>query len=333
MTVKIRTAGLFLIALLAAALLPSAASGSVVIGSTLASPPDSNGTCGPPCTIAQTVSSSPLKSPVNGVVVSWSTLGGSGTIGTNADLRLRIIRDAGGGSYTAVRSGPTTSIPPSAGHPMITTPVNPGLPIDQNDYVGVDLLGGAIAQRGATGFTYALWQPPLLDGTTRAPDVTAARETLIAATLEADCDNDGLGDETQDTNLSSCPPGTTPIGPAPTLPSGAPATCRGKPATIVGTNGSDARTGSQGQDVIVALGGNDKLSGLAGNDVICGGKGNDTLKGGAGNDFLGGQKGNDKLSGQKGNDKLSGKAGNDKLKGGPGKDTLKGGAGKDEQVQ
>ena len=94
-----------------------------------------------------------------------------------------------------------------------------------------------------------------------------------------------------------------------------PPTCKGKPATIVGTNGSDVRKGTPGKDVIVGLGANDKLSGLAGNDLICGGAGKDTLNGG------------------KGKDKLYGEAGKDTLKGGPGKDILKGGAGKDRQVQ
>jgi hypothetical protein len=92
-------------------------------------------------------------------------------------------------------------------------------------------------------------------------------------------------------------------------------TCKGQPATIVGTNGRDVRKGTSGKDVMVGLGGNDKLSGLAGNDLICGGAGKDTLKGG------------------KGNDKLFGGAGKDTLKGGPGKDKLNGGAGKDKQVQ
>ena len=98
---------------------------------------------------------------------------------------------------------------------------------------------------------------------------------------------------------------------APTPRGQAPHTCKGKPATIVGTNGSDVRKGTPGKDVIVGLGANDKLSGLAGNDLICGGAGKDTLNGG------------------KGKDKLYGEAGKDTLKGGPGKDILKGGAGKD----
>ena len=99
------------------------------------------------------------------------------------------------------------------------------------------------------------------------------------------------------------------------LQSAAPPRCKGKPASIAGTNGNDVRKGTSGKDVIVGLGGNDKLSGLAGNDLICGGAGKDTLKGG------------------KGNDKLYGEAGKDTLKGGPGKDKLKGGAGKDKQIQ
>jgi RTX calcium-binding nonapeptide repeat (4 copies) len=92
-------------------------------------------------------------------------------------------------------------------------------------------------------------------------------------------------------------------------------TCKGNPATIVGTDGKDVGKGTSGKDVMVGLGGNDKLSGLAGNDLICGGAGKDTLKGG------------------KGDDKLYGEADKDTLKGGAGNDKLKGGAGKDKQVQ
>jgi Ca2+-binding RTX toxin-like protein len=132
----------------------------------------------------------------------------------------------------------------------------------------------------------------------------------VIARVEPDCDNDGLGDQTQDTNLSSCAPGTTPTGPI-TGPSGAPVTCKGVNATIVGTDGNDVRTASPGKDVIAGLGGSDTLSGLAGNDVICGGAGKDNLMGGKGKDSLLGQKGKDAL------------------KGGPGRDLCKGGKGTD----
>jgi hypothetical protein len=107
----------------------------------------------------------------------------------------------------------------------------------------------------------------------------------------------------------------TPPTPGPAVgPGGTPVFCKGKPATIVGTNGNDVSSGTPARDVMVGLGGNDSLSGLAGNDLICGGKGKDNLNGG---------KGKDKLYGQKGKDKLRGKAGKDLCVGGPGKDIAK----------
>jgi hypothetical protein len=99
--------------------------------------------------------------------------------------------------------------------------------------------------------------------------------------------------------------------PAATPPSHAPPICNGKPATIVGTDGSDDLDGTQGPDVIVGLGGNDFTSGLGGNDVICGGPGNDLLDGGLGKDRLLGQAGKDALGGQGGKDRCEGGKGID----------------------
>lgn len=70
-------------------------------------------------------------------------------------------------------------------------------------------------------------------------------------------------------------------------------TCRGRPATIVGTAGKDRIRGTAKADVIVALGGNDVVKGRGGNDVICGGAGKDKLDGGAGKDVLVGGPGKD----------------------------------------
>jgi uncharacterized delta-60 repeat protein len=106
--------------------------------------------------------------------------------------------------------------------------------------------------------------------------------------------------------------------------------CKGKKATITGTDGSDRITGTKGNDVIDARGGNDKVKGGGGNDLICGGAGNDRLDGGKGNDRLYGGAGKDTLIGGAGKDSLSGDSGNDSLKGGSGKDKLLGGSGKDK---
>jgi Ca2+-binding RTX toxin-like protein len=106
--------------------------------------------------------------------------------------------------------------------------------------------------------------------------------------------------------LSAVTPPVTAIGPAtapPTGPAATPPTCKGIPATVVGTPGNDVRSGTPARDVLVGLAGNDRLSGLAGNDLICGGSGRDTLKGGEGNDKLYGQKSDDTLKGGPGKDK------------------------------
>lgn len=96
--------------------------------------------------------------------------------------------------------------------------------------------------------------------------------------------------------------------------------CGGRPATIVGTSGSDSLTGTAKADVIVGRGGDDVISGLGGDDRICGGPGSDRLLGGAGHDALYG--GTDKRADGPGGSFLVG----DVLAGGTGDDVLNGGA-------
>jgi uncharacterized delta-60 repeat protein len=90
--------------------------------------------------------------------------------------------------------------------------------------------------------------------------------------------------------------------------------CAGRPATIVGTAGSDRLRGTPGADVIVALDGNDRVIGRGGNDVVCGGAGDDRLSGGAGRDVLRGEQGRDRLLGGPGRDRLVGGPGRDRVR-------------------
>jgi CSLREA domain-containing protein len=148
-------------------------------------------------------------------------------------------------------------------------------------------------------------------------------------TVDRSVANAADGTDIGSVELGPEPPGTPP-GAQPGIPPGAPpggaaaAKCKGKQATLVGTNGANTIRGTGQRDVIAALGGKDKIFGLAGNDLICAGAGKDTVSGGAGND---------KLLGQKGNDTLKGGKGKDTLKGGKGTDILNGGPGKDKEVQ
>ncbi len=105
--------------------------------------------------------------------------------------------------------------------------------------------------------------------------------------------------------------------------------CNGKPATIIGTAGSDILIGTNGLDVINGMGGNDGIDGRGGNDIICGGEGDDILLGGAGKNILLGGNGKDTLSGGLQEDRLNGGFGNDLVIGNDGNDILKGDAGDD----
>lgn len=96
-------------------------------------------------------------------------------------------------------------------------------------------------------------------------------------------------------------------------------TCRGRTATIVGTDSGDDITGTRGNDVIHSLGGFDAVDGRGGNDVICGGPGADSLRGGAGSYRIFGERGGMTSHGR--DDHWAGNA----VRGGPGNDYLSGG--------
>jgi hypothetical protein len=90
--------------------------------------------------------------------------------------------------------------------------------------------------------------------------------------------------------------------------------CKGKNATLVGTNGNDRLVGTSGKDVIAALRGNDRVTGKGGKDLVCGAKGRDRLRGSGGNDRLYGQGDNDRLNGGAGVDLCSGGSGRDRAR-------------------
>jgi uncharacterized repeat protein (TIGR01451 family) len=180
-------------------------------------------------------------------------------------------------------------------------------------------LGTLAASGGGASETVTIRVRPQRDGT--------IRNTARADSAEADPQAQNSSD-TEETRVNPRP------GPPPA------ATCRGLPATKVGTAGSDQLTGTGGPDVIAAFAGNDLIVGLAGPDVICAHRGNDDVGagpqgdrvfGGAGGDEVFGRSGPDLLRGNTGNDALRGNRGNDRLRGGDGSDLCRGGPGFDSQ--
>jgi hypothetical protein len=289
-------------ALVATALMvvPSGAGAATTIGQTF-DPDDAIG-CESDFTRLQGSPGGQYAAPSDGVITRWSFQADA----VAPQLKFKVGRSAGGNDFTMIgESAVVTAVTNTVNSYFVQIPVQAG------DVIGLYTMTFARCARSATGYTLLRKSGDVVPPTQATFTPTAGFQQDVSALLEPDCDKDGLGDETQDTNLSSCAPGTTPTGPI-TGPGGAPVTCKGLNATIVGTNGNDVRTGSLGQDVIAGLGGNDTLSGLGGNDVICGGAGKDLLKGGAGADSL---------LGQKGKDALKGGGGKDLCKGGKGTDT------------
>jgi Ca2+-binding RTX toxin-like protein len=155
---------------------------------------------------------------------------------------------------------------------------------------------------------------PLVDGESWTMSCTLPGEDAVATTVAVD-----RGDVRTVDFDSACAPAVGPDpDPDPVL------TCRGRVATIVGTEFNDidgaALTGTAGRDVIVALEGDDEIRSGAGNDVVCAGEGEDDARGGTGADAIRGDAGDDDIFGGAGRDVLRGNTGTDVLNGGPGRD-------------
>jgi Ca2+-binding RTX toxin-like protein len=280
-----------LVAVTALMAAPAGASAATRVGQTV-DPSSSN--CIPDTFLQSVSPRNQFVVPFDGVITSWSFLGDSVV---PSPLKLK-VGTVGTDSLTIV--GESAFETPAAN--QLNT-FSTRVPTDARDVIGFyfpapfDLARCAALGQPGYGDVVAFGDD-ILPGQSSPTIADAARAHLdVSAILEPDCDKDGLGDETQDQDVSTCP------------------TCKGRRATIVGRRGSDVLSGAPSRDVLVGLGGNDRLRGLAGNDVICGGGGKDTLNGGKGKDTLLGQKGKDTV------------------KGGPGKDKLNGGPGKDKQVQ
>ena len=266
---------------------PSGANAATLVGQTV---DPSSSACSQNNTWLQSVSpNNQFVVPFDGVITSWSHLGGPFP---PPQLKLKVGQV---GVIGLTVTGESAFVTPEAAK-LNTFPTQ--VIARAGEVIGFYHVGSNIADCAATGqagYTDVFANGDILPGATGSPIITEPNTHLdVSALLEPDCDKDGLGDETQDKDLSSpsCPPQLK---------------CKGLALTKVGTNGPDTIIGTAGRDVIAALDGNDKVSGLAGQDVECGGKGKDTLKGG------------------KGKDTLLGQAGKDALRGGGGKDICKGG--------
>jgi hypothetical protein len=191
----------------AALAIPGPAGAAVTIGSNLESAPTLPGLfCqNTPCTAshislpAGSTAPGGLVAPIDGVVVRWR-------IKVENDVTpvaLRITRPGIGAIRTGGGTGPTVT--PSV-NGISTYPIQ--LPIQEGDAVGIDCCheGTLDAFSETTGANYSVWNPRLQDGAPFRVVSPIPQELLVNADIEPDCDGDGFGDETQDSNVSSCHP-------------------------------------------------------------------------------------------------------------------------------
>jgi hypothetical protein len=189
---------------------PSSALAGTTIGQTFV-PTDGFGEV----TVLQTVTpAGEYSAPSSGVITSWSHRAG----GTALLIKLKVARSAGGNDFTIIGSSPLKS--PVLG--QLNTYTDVRIPVQAGDVIGVyNKNAGGLLSRDTAGYAYhsLLGADPSPSDTDTyiAPDpVSPGPQLDVSAILEADCDGDKLGDETQDADTSSCNPAPPPAGTAST---------------------------------------------------------------------------------------------------------------------
>jgi hypothetical protein len=191
--------------------IPSGAPAVTTIGSNLAGSPTVNLSCNPNCTVSPSVlpvaNQAPggFLAPHDGVVVRWRIKVGAIT----RPSALRITRPGNSDTRTGAGTGPTVTPPINE-----TSTYGAQLPIQAGDALGLDCCADPTLMIDQYVFApnpdavTITWNPRLLDGAPPESDTEFPpdAELLLNGDIEPDCDNDGLGDETQDTNTSACHP-------------------------------------------------------------------------------------------------------------------------------
>jgi hypothetical protein len=222
------------IALLALAM-PSPAVGAVQLGETFA----------PTYSDLQTTllqSSSPggqYTAPSAGVITAWSHQAHA----TGRPIRFKVARPAGGNKFTIVGQSPLKT--PLAG--QLNTYTDIAVPVQAGDVLGIyaDAPDVFIARDGvASTYTMHILAGDHQPGTTPTFSPFMGYQLDVSARLEPDCDSDGLGDETQDADTSSCNPLPEPLaGRTLTLDANKNKVTRGKKVRLSGQVNQLARQG------------------------------------------------------------------------------------------
>ena len=196
-----------LLAVLGLGAFASAAIGADTVGPVLPAPSTTN-LCsgGLECTyIAGTEADPAYAVPGDGVVTSWQLQSGS----SGGPVTLRVLRPENGTLRAVGASGTESSV---SGTATFTT----RLAVMKGDVLGITNTSSALLF-GPVGSPTTVFGPGIANGQLVPAKLTLAGQStvvpLIRATVEADADGDGFGDETQDRCLGDRTRQVTPCRP------------------------------------------------------------------------------------------------------------------------
>jgi hypothetical protein len=173
----------------AALLVPSPADAATTVGQTVL---PGAGSCpgSPDLQLFQTGGRATVATP--GVLTSWSFQAGAAA----TTVTMRVYHQVSPDHYSVVAdAGPLQTVAASSG--LHTFPTR--IPVAKDDIVGLMTSGGDCAANGSGGdLFYFLSGPATPVGTSAAFSANDSSVVDISASLEADRDADGYGDETQD---------------------------------------------------------------------------------------------------------------------------------------
>jgi hypothetical protein len=182
---------------------PSSASATTEIGETFMA----DNLCGPmtpmdpPLTSLQRTSpNNQYAAPSSGVITAWSHWAGS----SPPELKLKVARPAGVNSFTVIGESSFRVPQPN----VLNTYPDVQIPVEAGDVIGFTVRANGNCGRSpgtSYGTSNLVGDPP--PGATATFSPNPMFQLSVSATLEPDCDADGLGDETQDPSLlgGECP--------------------------------------------------------------------------------------------------------------------------------
>jgi hypothetical protein len=176
-------------------LAPSSASAAAQIGETFLPDPMISGECSEGFVRLQGTSpGGQYAAPFDGVITAWTIEAGP----TPAPVRFKAAHPEGGNSFTIVGESDQKTLAPS----QLNVFTDIRIPVQAGDVIGVYLAETEACFRAVPGGGYQE-NPRFGDVTPGATasfdaDVPNENQLNLAAVVEADCDADGFGDETQD---------------------------------------------------------------------------------------------------------------------------------------